>query len=300
MRNVIEIREEKGIFRSLGDFCNRVDSRLLNKRAVESLIKCGAFDSFGAKRSQLLAVLDNVLGDAARQQRDRESGQIGLFSEDVMDEEMSQALPDIPEADGKEILTWEKELIGFYITGHPLDAYRDKLANFNSLDKLLKEDIKDKTLVRVAGMVTAVKRINTKKGETMCFITLEDFTNSMEVTIFPRVFYRNVNLLVPDMPIVIQGRVDVKDDKVVLLADTIWSLEEYLPEYYLTIAPGLANKDTYDKLKKVFAGHHGAHAVYMHANGHWQKAGEQYWLDGSPEVYEEVAAILGNGAVRVR
>ena len=109
-----------------------------------------------------------------------------------------------------------------------------------------------------------------------------------------------MNHLVPDMPIVVQGRVDTKEDGVVLLADAIWPLEEYLPEYYLTIGPELANKATYDRLKEIFAEHHGAHAVYMHANGRWQKAGEQYWLDGSPEVYAEVSALLGSGAVRMR
>ena len=300
MQNVSEIREKDGPFKSLQDFCNRVDSRVLNKRAVESLIKCGAFDAMGAKRSQLLAVLDRVMGEAARQQRDRDSGQMGLFTEETIGDSMEVELPDIPEAEKKEILAWEKEITGFYITGHPLDTYRDKLVNFNGLDKLHHGGVKDKQLARVAGMVTAAKRITTKKGETMCFITLEDFTDSLEITVFPRIFYQHVNLLVPDMPIVVQGRVDLTDDGAKLLADSIWSLEEYLPEYYLTIAPELANTDTYEKLKAVFAGHHGAHAVYMHANGRWRKAGEQYWLDGSPEAYTAIAEILGKGAVRVR
>ena len=300
MQNVSEIREKDGSFKSLQDFCNRVDSRVLNKRAVESLIKCGAFDAMGAKRSQLLAILDRVMGEAARQQRDRDSGQMGLFTEETIGDSMEVELPDIPEAEKKEILAWEKEITGFYITGHPLDTYRDKLVNFNGLDKLHHGGVKDKQLARVAGMVTAAKRITTKKGETMCFITLEDFTDSLEITVFPRIFYQHVNLLVPDMPIVVQGRVDLTDDGAKLLADSIWSLEEYLPEYYLTIAPELANTDTYEKLKAVFAGHHGAHAVYMHANGRWRKAGEQYWLDGSPEAYAAIAEILGKEAVRVR
>ena len=300
MQNVAAVRERGGAFQSLQDFCNRVDSRIINKRAVENLIKCGAFDGFGAKRSQLLAVMDQVMGEAARQQRDRDSGQMGLFSEESVEEAMGIALPDIPEAEPRELLAWEKEITGFYITGHPLDAYRDKLRNFNGIDKLIGGGAKDKQLARVAGMVTAAKRITTKKGETMCFLTLEDFTAGVEITVFPRVFYGHVNLLVPDMPLVVQGRVDRGDDGVKLLADSIWSLEEYLPEYYLTIAPELANSATYGKLKEVFAKHHGPHVVYMHANGRWQKAGEQYWLDGSREAYEEVAAILGKEAVRMR
>ena len=300
MQNVSEIREAGGAFKSFQDFCNRVDSRVLNKRAVESLIKCGAFDAFGARRSQLLAVMDRVMGDAARQQRDRDSGQMGLFTEEIMEEAAGMELPDIPEADAKEILAWEKEITGFYITGHPLDRYRDKLRNFNGIDKLIGGGAKDRQLARVAGMVAMAKRITTKKGETMCFITLEDFSASVEITVFPRTFYQHVNLLVPDMPIVVQGRVDAREDGIVLLADSIWSLEEYLPEYYLTIAPELANQAVYDRLKAVFAGHHGMHPVYMHANGRWQKAQEQYWLDGSPEAYAEVTEILGKGSVRVR
>ena len=300
MQSVASVREKDGPFKSLQDFCNRVDARVLNRRALESLVKCGAMDGFGARRSQMLAVLDRVMGEAAREQRDRESGQMGLFTEDAMGAAADVELPDIPEADAKELLAWEKETTGFYISGHPLDQYREKISNFNGIGKLFGGGVKDKQLVRVAGMVTSSKRITTKKGDTMCFITLEDFTDSVEVTVFPKVFYQSVNLLVPDMPIVVQGRTDVTDDGVKLLADSVWSLEEYLPEYYLTIAPSLANAATYEKLKEVFAVHHGAHAVYMHANGRWQKAGEQYWLDGSKEAYEEVAGILGKDAVRIR
>lgn len=300
MQNVASVREKGGPFRSLQDFCSRVDSRLLNRRAVESLIKCGAFDGLGVRRSQMLAVMDQVMGLAAKQQRDRDSGQMDLFGEETMEGAMGITIPDIPEAGPRELLAWEKEITGFYITGHPLDAYREKLKNFNGIDKLIGGGAKDRQLARVAGMVATAKRVTTKKGETMCFITLEDFSATVEVTVFPRVFYAHVNLLVPDMPIVVQGRVDAAEDGVKLLADAIWSLEEYLPEYYLTISPELANTATYGKLKEVFAGHHGAHAVYMHANGRWQKTGEQYWLDGSPEAYEAVTAILGKDAVRMR
>lgn len=300
MENLVTVRKQGGPFQSLQDFCRRVDAKIINRRSMENLIKCGAFDGLGAKRSQLLAVLDSAMGEAARRQRDRESGQLGLFGDEALDDATEQEIPDIPEVDAMERLAWEKEITGFYITGHPLDRFREKLDNFKGIDRLVGGEAKDKQLARIAGMVTEAKRITTKKGDTMCFITLEDFTSSVDVTIFPKIFYQYMNLLVPDMPLVVQGRVDVKEDGVTLLADTLWSLEDYLPEYYLTISPELANQGTYGKLKAVFAGHHGPHVVYMHANGRWRKAGEQYWLDGSPEAYAAVTKILGEGAVRMR
>lgn len=107
------------------------------------------------------------------------------------------------------MLNWEKETTGFYITGHPLDQFADKLANLPRIGSLQENGIRNHQVVRLGGMITEAKRITTKKGDTMCFVTLEDFTASLEVTVFPRVFYQHVNMLVPDTPIVVQGRADI-------------------------------------------------------------------------------------------
>ena len=221
--SIVEARQAAGRFKSLLDFCKRIDTSTINKRMLESLIKCGAFDSLGAKRSQLLAIMDAAMSEAQREKRDAMNGQLGLFGEDI-GETYALKLPDIPEASMPERLNWEKENTGFYITGHPLDEFRASLKNLPTIEFIQHGGVKDKQVVRIGGMVTEAKRITTRKGDTMCFLTIEDYTERLEVTVFPRVFYVNTAVLVPDMPLIIQGRVDVDDDAgVKLLADKVWN-----------------------------------------------------------------------------
>ena len=297
---IVKNREEQGDFSSLTDFCKRVNMRSLNRRSIESLIKCGAFDSTGARRSQLLAVLDQAVAEGVRSQRESASGQLGLFAEEAVAASVELRLPDIPEASSKEILAWEKEITGFYITGHPLDAYAEKIEGLTSIAKLKDGTAKDRKLTRIAGIIVEAKRITTKKGDTMCFLTVEDFTDRMEVTVFPRLFYQNVNLLLPDVPIVLQGRVDLTDDEPKLLAETVCSIEDYKPEYYLTVVQEKEKEETYGALRQIFGKYHGDHAVFLQSHGKWQKTAEAYWLQAGGEVRRELAAVLGNDNVRWR
>ena len=300
IEGMVKAREEGGAFRSLFDFCRRMDMRTVNKRVLESLIKCGAFDSMGAKRSQLLAILPQAVLDATQQQKDTMSGQMGLFSIDAVAEAADLHLPDIDEVSQEERLEWEKETTGFYITGHPLDAYADKLDNLCSLSSLKEGEVGDKKLVRIGGLIVETKRITTRRGETMCFATLEDFTDQIEVTVFPRTFYQNVSLLEEDMPVVIQGRTDVGDDGVKILADKVWGLAEYLPEYYITLPDGGLSEEKREKMKELFAAHHGEHMTYFQQDGRWQKAVERFWLDGESETMEALRSLLGAAAVKKR
>lgn len=299
IQDITQVRRQDGPFKSLLDFCRRVDMGKVNKRVIESLIKCGAFDTSGAKRSQLLAVLEQAVGEAQRLQKDAMNGQIGLFSEETMGEAGELKLPDIEEISEAERLEWEKDTTGFYITGHPLDQFRRKLDNLPEIATLSTGVVKDKQVVRVGGMLTELKRITTKRGDTMCFTTLEDYTERIEVTVFPRTFYENVNLLVPDMAVVIQGKADIADDGVKILADKIWSLRDYQPEYYLLLPEGETAEDTKEKLKEILAAHHGELPVYIH-QGRWQKLGDSFWLDDSEEVLAELKALLGDKAVKKR
>ena len=297
---IVENRREKGSFASLADFCKRVDLHSLNRRSMESLIKCGAFDSTGARRSQLLAVLDQAMAEGIRAQKESASGQMGLFGEEELATSVELRLPDIAEAPKKEILAWEKEMTGFYITGHPLDEYAQRIGGLFPIAKLKDGNIKDRKLVRVAGIILDVKRITTKKGDTMCFLTLEDFTDRISVTVFPKIFYQNVNMIMPDRAIVLQGRVDLSDDEPQLLAETMCSIEDYKPDYYLTIVEDMEKPEVYESLRQIFKKYHGDHAVYMQSHGKWQKTADTYWLKDGSEVREELEAVLGSGNVLCR
>ena len=296
--SIVEARQADGRFKSLLDFCKRIDTSTINKRMLESLIKCGAFDSLGAKRSQLLAIMDAAMSEAQREKRDAMNGQLGLFGEDI-GETYALKLPDIPEASMPERLNWEKENTGFYITGHPLDEFRASLKNLPTIEFIQHGGVKDKQVVRIGGMVTEAKRITTRKGDTMCFLTIEDYTERLEVTVFPRVFYVNTAVLVPDMPLIIQGRVDVDDDAgVKLLADKVWNLKEYKSEYYLKLSATAAD-EVKQELKELIKKHAGDHTIYLH-QGSWRKLSAEYRLDDSEETMQALIALLGKESVKKR
>lgn len=297
IKAIMSARQKDGDFKSLLDFCTRLDMGTVNKRVIESLIKCGAFDSLGNKRSQLLSVLDKVTGEAQRRQKDFAHGQLGLFGDFMQDDAADMQLPDVEEVPKLTMLGWEKENTGFYITGHPLDEYKDRIGHLPGIETL-QGSVKDKQVVRIAGLITESKRITTKKGDTMCFTTVEDYTEQLEVTIFPRTFLQYMNLLIPDTPVVMQGKVDLRDDEVKLLADKIWPAKEYQPEYYLMPAAE-GGEQLLKDLKELMAKHHGDHVVYLY-RGSWQKLGEDYWLDNAPETLTELEALLGPKGVKKR
>lgn len=296
------VREKGGAFKSLLDFCSRVDLRIVNKRVVESLIKCGAFDSLKNYRSQLLAVLDSVINLALRAQKDMSHGQIGLFEDDAADAALEVALPDIREEIPAQLLAWEREITGFYITGHPLDKYQTVLDRLPAIGRVLSGEAKERQLVRVAGLVANAKRIATKKGDTMCFITLEDYTHSIEVIAFPKVFYEHMNLLTVDTPLVIEGRVNLTDTGAKILADQIWSLDTYRSDYYITIRDEQASEENFQALRQIFSQHHGEHIVYLYMVDKQQriKTEPQYWLDDSLQATAAIESLFGKGSVRQR
>ena len=295
------VRAEGGKFRSLVDFCARVDMRAVNKRALESLIKCGAFDSIGTERNQLLASLDASMQDAARRQRDVLSGQGGLFGEETMEEVQQIAVSgDVPPSTARERLTWEKEATGFYITGHPLDDYSDTLSALLSIGKIPNTVRKDRQLVRIGGILTSTKRFTTKKGDTMLFAELEDFSGKIEVTVFPRVFYAHVSALEPDAIIVVEGRVDTTGEEPKLLAEEVWRMNEYRSSFYLIPQTNVDRRTLWTAMQEIFAAHPGDHPVYVQSEGRWRRLGETYWIDGSKEAQSALTRLMGESAVKMR
>jgi DNA polymerase-3 subunit alpha len=299
LAGVIEERKN-GPFQSLVDFCSRVNLRQINKRVIENLIRCGAFDSLGAKRSQLLAILDKAVVEAQQEQADRESGQMGLFGEEVLGKAAELSLPDIPEAPQAERLAWEKETTGFYITGHPLDRYAHIIEQLLSVREITGGGVQPKQVVRVAGMLTEVRRITTKKGDTMCFAVLEDFADPLELVVFPKAFYRAVDLLVVDTPVVVQGKADVTEDGVKLLVDAVWPLDTYQLTYYIKLLPEKDNAATHQALEQVFQKYHGDHVTYLFTQGRWQKQLGNHWLEDKAEVKAALEEIAGKDMVHLR
>jgi len=209
---ILEARVE-GPFKGLYDFCERVDLRRVNKRVIESLIKCGAFDSTGSTRSSLMEGLEAASSYGQKIQEERASAQVSLFGTEEVTRGNGNGgmkLPDLPEWHDKEKLALEKEALGFLITGHPLDRYIDDIRRLASCDIINLTEQADGCEVRVCGIVSGLKEIITKKGlgDRMGFVTIEDLTGSVEVTIFSDVYANVVGILKSDDPLLITGKLE--------------------------------------------------------------------------------------------
>ncbi len=220
VEGIIEARRAGGRFKSLDDFCGRIDLQRCNKRVLESLIKCGALDAFGPRAVQLER-LDLALGTAQREQRDRESGQVGLFaSMGLTDEIVAQPLPSGPEAPKRELLGWEKELLGIYLSEHPLQQMAARLGEVVppvTYLAALKEV--DDDLIVVACVVTSARKHITKEKKLMMFAQVEDLTGTTEVTVFPRTYEATASLWNADEILLVLARVEQRDDAPKLLCE---------------------------------------------------------------------------------
>jgi DNA polymerase III subunit alpha len=212
IQSILVAREELGRFESIDQFLGAVDQQKVNKRALESLIKCGAFDSLGHPRAALTAGLDGLVESAARTARDRAVGQESLFGATTPG--VQARVPDVPEWGEKERLANEKDALGFFITGHPMDAYTEEVARFASHDTTSVREAHDGASVSIAGIVTTVRETITKRGQgdRMGIVRLEDLVGGIEVVFFPRA-YRDAQLVIaPDIPLLVEGSVKVNSD----------------------------------------------------------------------------------------
>ncbi len=209
---ILEARGRLGRFKSLAQFCAEVDLKRVNRRVVESLIKCGAMSSLDGSptRASLLAGLDGAMEHGQATAKERESGQASLFGGPAVGggNRLEPALPKLAELPEKDRLALEKEALGFYITGHPLQAYAPELKRYTSGTIVSLMDKPDGAEVKIAGVVASVKEIKTKKGDMMAFITVEDLTGATEVTVFPDAYRVCSQLLKSDDPVLVIGELE--------------------------------------------------------------------------------------------
>jgi DNA polymerase-3 subunit alpha len=226
IESIVAARAEGGPFRSLADFCARVDLRLSNRRVLESLIKVGALNSLGHP-AQLLVALDDALAAGQAVQRDRLTGQVSLFDSGVDDAPLERPLPEnISEAPARERLRWEKELLGLYLSDHPLGEFASVIGDYvNAYSGDMGEEL-DQQRVVVGGIVTEMRRVITKAKATMGVATLEDLQGTIEVIVFPKVLEQTAPTWSEDAIVLVAGRVDHKGEETVLLADAVWTWED--------------------------------------------------------------------------
>lgn len=307
MEDMVACRERDGDFRSFFDFCERTNG--LNKRMLESLICAGCFDSMGAKRAQLLAVYEQALDGAAATRRVREAGQLSLFDlggGQDMKQSAAMRLPDVPELQSALLLAREREATGMYLSGHPLDNYRAALDTLSlSVQDLQEADgitgVGDNASVQVGGMLTACRQKPTKSGNgLMGYAVLEGVTGSCEAVLFPRTLQQYGDLFLDDMPVLVSGRLNIREDRAnSLLVERMQPLGDAIQRTFYLRLPALTDEEMRRAVTFLKA-HPGRSPVVLvdAAKRIRRQAPPNLYLDATDDVLREAEELFGRENVK--
>jgi DNA polymerase III subunit alpha len=296
-RAIIRARDEGGSFASIWDFCERVDPAAANKRALESLVKCGALDSTGASRMGMLAALEAALGAGAARQQEALFGQESMFT-------VEHPAISAEEFEKNELLRLEKEVLGLYVSEHPLHSIRDQLRRKTDCALADVERRRDGEVVTVGGIVSGLKHLTTKKGEPMVFMRLDDVTGGAEVVVFNSVYAQSRELCTTDRILIVKGRVDHKQEgETKLLASEVSPFEAVAERKEVTIKidARLARAGVVHDLAalvKDFPGDSRVNLLLEMSEGTKQLVlGPQYKVRPVPDFFAEAKALLGEAAI---
>lgn len=302
--SIVESRSA-GSYGSLFDLCQQVDLRLVNRKVIESLIKCGALDSFKAYRAQLIAILDQALSQGAKIQREKAMGQFSFF--DLAEQgggfqKNTEPLPDIKEWPKGKILAYEKEILGFYISGHPLTHYRAEIKEFASVTTKDLRGAIDGELVRLVGLLEEVKLTNTRKtNERMAIFKLGDMEGEVEVVVFPSAYTQLAKYLKEGEVIFLSGRVSRRDEEPKIVASDL----KYIQDVYGDIKTINVDLATVDQerlkiLKEKLLSFPGKVPVYLHLDTVSHKSvkilvGEDLYVNANEELMNGIKEVVGEG-----
>lgn len=308
--SIIETRKKDGKYQSLQGFCERVDLSKVNKRVVESLIKCGAFDFTGYARASMTEGLEQVYEIGQRTQKDRQSGQVSIFGmlegTTASSSQAGYRLADIPEWDETEKLRLEKEGIGFYITGHPLEKYVHELKKFSTATTSTVFECRDGEHITIGGVITSYRKKLTKKGDQMAFFRLEDLEGAIEIILVPQVFEKYNGFLEEDLPVLVHGRITVSEEelpkiraeKVKPLALTTSEEKGCLIELRTT----RLRQQTMYELRKLLLEHHGdCPVIFKYIDNDNTitriRAGEKFFILPSEDLTQRIEELIGKNTI---
>ena len=316
VKSILAAREKLGRIVSLNGLCEEIELRLVNKRVLENVVKAGALDLLGnsgteipvgAHRARLLAAVDRAIEHGSRRQRDRDLGQTELFGEsDAGGTEQGMSLPEVTPLTEGEQLAYEKEALGLYLTGHPIDRLADKLKDVGV--KRIEELVALERSVSVSGIISQSRALRTRKGDSMAVITLEDRGGTLDVVVFPEVYGKYGSLIDTDKIVVVRGRLEKDEESGRLLATEIESIEAVLAsagqEMAVRITSPPHDRSTLEALADLFGRHQGAGRVAIEMELRSQVPPvklraklSRTRIQASEQLIEEVERICGKGSV---
>jgi DNA polymerase-3 subunit alpha len=305
---IVREREAAGAFVDFHDFCERVDMAVLNKRTIESLIKAGGFDSMGYSRKGLLGAFERIIDETVARRRKEAEGQFDLFSAIEADSGAASGTLigtrepiDPDDFDKKVRLAFEKEMLGLYVSDHPLMGAEASLKRKVECSLADLEEAADGALRTVGGLVTGLQRKWTKRGDLMAVFTLEDLQTGVECMVFPKTMQQYGHLLVDDAVVIVKARIDTRDDQVKLMATSIEVFEpiaDGAPPVRINVTPNRLSEQLLHDLRALLAEHPGDSQVFVHL-GERQvlRLPDQFAVDASNGLVGELRVLLGEHAV---
>jgi DNA polymerase-3 subunit alpha len=307
---VVKARQKVGRFRSIFQFCEEVDSKALNKALIEAFVKAGAFDSTGAKRRQLFEVIDQAVQMGIAEQKDRLSQQTSLFGGDAGGKKEDLAaieaglLPNVPEWKDSELLAFERASLGFFLTRHPLDPHKETIERFSTAKISGLQAVGERGEVTLGGMIVGVRTILDKKGNTMAFLTIEDFTGTCDAVVFGSVYSEVRQHVAQDRVVFILGKVSLSREAPSIIVDKIMPAEDAAGKLRVSIQADLVLEETtQDMLKRfreVLLQHRGNDAVYYSFKRQADQSvagpyrvGSHFRVKGSDALRDDLMAVLG-------
>ena len=309
VKGILAARESLGRFSTFFQFCESIDSRLLNKRVLESLVRAGALDGLGAHRAQMMAVIDRALERAQKLQRARESGQHGLFgggSSATSAPPPPEVLPEAEEWPEHELLAAEYSTLGFYISGHPLDKYVGRLKELNAIDLATIEGRRNGEDIVVAGIIVQTRGMRSRRGARWAILTLQDRTGVVEALIFPEAFQKLEPILKAATPLLVKGRVAVEEAGTRLIVADARVLDQVSdrPPVLLRVRVGLSalNTGALDRLHELFSSRPGRCRVafeLVNEDGTEATLESSSAVRADAELLNRVREICGNESIAV-
>jgi len=304
IESIIEARKKYGRFSSLYEFCEKTDSRLVNKKVLESLIKCGAFDSVGLRRSQLMAMLTEAMDAASSANKESAAGQMTLFTET----NSPRQVPDMKEWPESQLLNFEKEMIGFYITGHPLAKYEKILKEYSTTSSAGLKDLEDGRKIWFGGIINKIKNTVTKRtGEKMAIMMVEDLEGSVEALVFPN-SYKNVSkYIVPNFAIFINGRLSLKEERPKIIVEEIIPITDARKKFTQSISIDFLSQgideELFGRLRGVFSKYQGDTPVYLNfstkTNGSYRMlVDRKLYVSPTNELAVELETLIGREHIK--